>query len=210
MLFPSIERFQDLLMKKIYIILACAALAFHFVPTAAQSRFFFGMEWGLGSNISSTKKVNYLSSEGYRVNETISGFDPYLNANILLNAGMIIGKRTSISLCSGYMGISNNFRTIPLMARFNFHFNGVWEDGLYLYVSGGRGFRTPCNLAVAGVGLRTMTGPRSSVDFSIRYRGTLHKPTIYDKDSGQPIPKEKIRRNIATYSGADLSISLYF
>lgn len=169
-----------------------------------------GLEWGTGTNIYSAHRYNYISSLGYRTSEYEQGADFYLNAEILLRAGVQIGRKFNVSICSGYMGIAEDFRTVPVLGMVDFHFKGVMEDGVYVSLNVGKGFVQPCSLALAGVGYRTMIGRSSSIDFALKIRETFSRPVIRDIEDGQPVPENRIRRNIATYSALNISISLNF
>lgn len=197
-------------MKKIVLLLVsilCLAAA----PARAQMfRFNGGLEWGTGSNIYSVHRYNYISSIGYRISELEHGADFYLNAEILLRAGVQIGRKFNVSLCSGYMGIADNFRTIPVTGRVDFHFRGVREDGFYVTLDMGKGFLQSCSLVHAGAGYRTMIGRHSSIDFMLKLRETFSRPVIHDIEDGHAVPENRIRRNIATYSAMNISISLNY
>lgn len=169
-----------------------------------------GLEWGTGINIHSIHKYNYISSLGYRISEFEHGADLYLNAEILLRAGVQIGRKFNVSLCSGYMGIANDFRTVPVLGRLDFHFKGVREDGIYLSLDMGKGFVQPCYMINAGAGHRTMIGNHSSIDFKLKLRETFSRPVLHDIEDGKAVPESRIRRNIATYFAMNISVSLNF
>lgn len=197
-------------MKKVFMLLV-SILCFAVNPVKAQLlRPNCGLEWGTGSNIHSIHKYNYISSLGYRISELEQGADLYLNAEILLHAGVQIGRKFNISICSGYMGIADNFRTVPVLGRVDFHFRGVREDGIFLSLDMGKGFVQPCSMINAGAGYRTMIGNHSSIDFKLKLRETFSRPVIHDIEDGKPVPENRIRRNIATYFAMNISVSLNF
>ncbi|MCQ2182130.1 MAG: hypothetical protein MJY89_01830 [Bacteroidales bacterium] len=179
----------------------------------------FGIEWGISSNIFCNKQLNYITNDGYRIDGSESGMCFIANGHIMGSVGINASRHIDINLLSGYMGVSNSNRLIPVLLRLGYHFNGVENDGLFCFLDGGSGFhilregepaRRPIAMTDAGMGYRFVLSSRTNVEFLFNVKGTFDTLSVADPNGSGYIPDKNIRKNEAFYLTLNLGVGINF
>jgi len=179
----------------------------------------YGVEWGLSANIFYSQQLNYISAQGYRVDESGSGMKFSPNGQVMGSVGINAGDHLCLDLLSGYMGVSQNNRMIPLLLRAGYHFRGIESDGIFAFIDAGVGFHTrrsweperkPAIMADGGAGYRFVLTRRSSIDLFADVKGTFDSLMVSDPDSGEFLPEENIRKNTVFFLSVCLGVRLNF
>ena len=175
-----------------------------------------GVEWGYTQTFFLARSYNFISDDGYRVYDKSVGFHWRANAQITAQVGYILGERSLVSLCTGYMGMGKDNRLIPLALRYTFYPRAVYNDGFFLYGQGGVAWHihtTAGKTAVLGVlggGYRIRLTDTCNLDLLVGLKGLLDHPAIPDPARQGNIPEQNIRRNIAGYCALDFSVAVSF
>ena len=186
---------------------------------AQAPRVRYGLEWGITPTFIRSQDINYISAEGYRVDEDTSGFDFFANGYILADIGVNINDNAALSLYAGYAGLSDNNRVFPLLLRLSAFPKGMTTDGIFLYAEGGVGFHsaTPgagtlssAIIADTGWGYHIALSRSIGLDFQMGLRASFDHVHIKDADTGEWVPDADIRRNDARYYALCFSIGLNF
>lgn len=201
-------------------IISASVLALVCIFAQARAPFVrYGIEWGFGPEAYARIQQSFLTVEGYRLSTIQDGMEYFTSGFVMGNVGINIGEYLSVSVHSGYMGISRDNRVIPVLARVTGHINGSQADGVFVFLDGGVGFhilkedqpnRMPGAMGDAGVGysLRLSTG--MALDFSFSIRGFYDRPLITDPDTGEYITGDDIIKNDAFFINPCLSVGLRF
>lgn len=176
----------------------------------------FGLEWGYSLSFFNLRQFNYLDAEGSRVNVDERIFKAGSNAGILASFGLNVGERCNFSISSGYMGVEDNVRLVPLLAGITCVPAGIEESGFVFNVRAGAGMNVLDHtrilpLADLGLGYRISFGNGCGIDLKFILRGAYDHPSIFDPtyETGY-VPVENIRDNRAIYLSAGLSTALNF
>lgn len=198
----------------IILLAACSSAA------AARSPLLrYGLEWGFTPTLLASYHFNYISDEGYRVNDQGGGGYFAANGSILAHFGVNVTETFSLSLLSGAVGISEGNRVFPAMLRVSAYPKGVSSDGIFIFADGGVGFHadnpnTPTKknavLASLGGGYRFALSRSISFDLLASLRGAYDHASILNPDGPGYIPEQNIRRNNAGYIALNISAALTF
>ena len=175
-----------------------------------------GLEWGYTQTFFLARSYTYISDDGYRVYEKSVGFHWSANAQILAQAGYILGERSLVSLCAGYMGMGKDNRLLPLALRYTFFPRAVYNDGFFVYGQGGVAWHVHTTagktavLGVLGGGYRVRLSDTCNLDLLVGLKGLIDRPAIPDPARPGSIPEQNIRRNIAGYCALDFSVAVSF
>lgn len=188
--------------------------------TASGSAFFdrvrFSCEWGYVQSLALGYHYNILSEEGYRIDESYSGFNPYPNGMVILGVGFVPpGDLLSISLHGGYSGIHKDNRIIPATLRMSFFPKRAVNDGMFYFAEAGAGFHVPKTFKTRvslvtriGGGYRFALTRRCSIDLSATIMAAESRPPIPNPDGPGYVAEQNIRSNSATYLAASLTIAV--
>lgn len=191
-------------------------LILHAGATHAQTPFLFrfGVEWGGAYGLYTNSHFNYLTSEGYRVDESDDGYDPCFNGFLSFFVGNDISETISVSLSCGFAGLHDGLRGIPIQLRGSYFPNGSHYDSLILYGDIGADVldfeESPCFIGALGTGWRLALGGQFALDFLAGIRFCLDKPVILDPDSGEKIPAQDINACKADHLALTFSLALNF
>lgn len=182
----------------------------------ARGRIRVGVEWGYTQTFFLARSYNFISDDGYRVYEKSVGFHWSANAQVTAQAGYILGRRSLVSLCAGYMGMGRDNRLIPLALRYTFYPRTVCNDGFFFYGQGGMAWHIHTTagktaaLGVLGGGYRVRLSDTCNLDLLVGLKGLIDHPAIPDPARPGSIPEQNIRRNIAGYCALDFSVAVSF
>lgn len=191
-------------------------------PLMARTPLFrYGLEWGFTPMLYGTSHLNYIVEEGYRVDDNSSDIMFTPNAVFLVGFGVNVSENISLSIHTGYAGLSKGNRVVPLSFRATWFPKGVTSDGLICYADIGAGFhihisgriepdRSPATMAGLGTGYHFSLTRSIGLDLQIGFRESFDHALILDPDGGGYISGRNIRRNNAAFSALNMSIALTF
>lgn len=199
-------------MRKIILITLAAAL----LSTSEMmgKGFRWGVEWGASGTFHSKTSCLYTTNDGYAVEYRKVSSRLHINAALEGFVGMDFARRLNISLRSGYAGIADGERGVPLSLRQALHFGKTpTSRGASVFMEGGLFFRKKADIssfAQIGTGWRTRLSEHIALDFNLGIRISSTHPDIFDKYSGKYMPKESIRELNCLNEGFFLSTALVF
>lgn len=176
----------------------------------------FSVDWGYSQQIYKMEHFNYITDEGYRVDDGCQVFDLYPNARVSARASMLLNDYATVGLAFSYMGCGAKERMYPLMLTAAWYPKSYFEDGIFLHADAGTfipssGYsRKASIIGEIGPGYRVVLGGRFSVDFKMDLRITYTRPPIPLSDSTGYVEERNIRRNNAVYCALDFSIAVNF
>lgn len=173
-----------------------------------------GLEWGYTLTYATYQHFNYLDpSIGFRIDEKGWTAPPSSNAFILGSICYDLSEYLSVSLISGYQGISKNCRSIPVLCRAHFYLSGMYTDGFFILYDFGVNLGRPNNYGnqiQLGTGYSFVLTPHSSIALNMGLRVVYDCPDIWDPIEEHYIPEHNIRRNDAWYCALNMGIALKF
>lgn len=180
----------------------------------APGRFTFGAEWGYMCIFYSGYHYNFFAPEGYRVDPRGHGFTFRSNGEAYLHVGYDLGRRSNISLYTGFSAVEDYHHIIPVSIRYTTYYKESSKgDRWFSFADLGSGIsirKSPREIlsVKAGGGYRMSLSKDAMLDFVISLRSVLTHPDI--DYYGTMIPEEKINRNNAYASAISIGISLTF
>ena len=207
-------------MKRAAISLVAALSALFCISARAQApRVRYGLEWGISPTFMQSRDINYISAEGYRVDEDWSGHKFDVNGLVMAEFGVNLNDYFALSLYAGYAGLEKGNRVFPLLLRMSAFPKGMTSDGIIIFADGGAGFHsaipdasTPPTaiIADAGTGYHLALSRSIGLDFLLSLRGSFDHTLIKDADTGNWVPDADIRRNATRCYALCFSIGLNF
>lgn len=179
--------------------------------------FTYGIEWGYSSHIFSSYRHVYSTEEGYRAPAVSGGGWKYEgNGEILAHVGLNAGRHMNISAYTGYAGIGEGLRAVPVSLRFTCLFGHDPSAGRpFAFIEGGSGAiaggmssGVPIYSGKAGAGYRISLSDSVKLNFLLSFRLYYLHTTLYD--GIEAIPSERIYRNDNYMASIGLGINLTF
>lgn len=186
---------------------------------AGAPRLRYGLEWGCAAAFYQSRDINYITHEGYRVDDDYKGLSFEGNGHVMAEMGINLTDRLAVSVYGGYAGLSEGNRVFPVLLRACLFPEGMTEDGLFCFAEAGPGFHssTPSTttlpaaiIANAGGGYHIALSRSIGLDFELSLRGAFDHKLIKDADTGDWVPDADIRRNATRTYALCLSIGLSF
>lgn len=196
-------------------LLSLAMLLGSLESRAQKTGFRYGFEWGVSSLVMNAYHYNFLTDEGFRVNDTGIENPLISNMGILGHIDLCVADLMTFSLCSGYMGVNANRRIIPVSGRVCFSPKGCYEDGVLAFIDAGIGINSIKSdyvliLSKAGTGYRYALSPSLSLDFLVNAQVAIDHPEVWDKVAQSYVSAVHVRRSDAFYLALGVSIALTF
>ena len=196
------------------LIISVLALLMAALPASAR-RFSFGVEGALALNFASYNNMAYRTDMGYRVFDNAVHRETYPIGEVLGMATANIGKMFRMSLLSGYCGLENGLRMVPVELRGVVVFPQMTSSGSGLYLQAGGGVAFPIQerfnagaLVRGGLGYSVNLNNLARINFGFTYRMVYFNPVIYDPDTDEIIPPGDIMQNTRFVSSLCLSVSI--
>ncbi len=169
-------------------------------------------EWGGGITFLDCYSFSYLRTDGTRLkgNPCTFLFNP--NAHLLIKYDADISSQWNLSVMSGYEGIYDRTRIIPLTVRGSYFPGTCSREGRFWFLEGGTGVKTDFSTLAAlgriGWGKRFHLSEITSLDFMVSYRSALFK---YDHiDDPDEVPVDQIYTNRKITGTVSISVALRF
>lgn len=180
------------------------------------SRLRGGVEWGYTQGIWHWYHYNYLTDAMARVNSEDGRFVVSSNGHIYAYIGYQIGRRWQLDLISGWAGIWQDRRVVPIDLRATRYFSGLNNNGFKAFFEVGElishnvaGSDFPSNIMKLGGGFRIMLTSRSAVDLSLSLQRCIDHPAdIHDPAYNYDVAPDHLRRSDTSYTGINFSISI--
>lgn len=179
--------------------------------------FTFGVESSYVLTFLNFSHFNFISADGDRRDLRASTSGALSNGQLLVGGGVNMSANWNLSLYTGYCGVYDNERLIPLTARLTWLSGDSPMKGRWLvFLGGGIGFNNlekPENISVLGkigAGRRVSLNRSVKLDFLIGLQETYTHPRAYESDVGNYVPAERLRRNDAFISAVTFGLALVF
>lgn len=175
-----------------------------------------GLEWGYTSSVFEGHRFGYVTDAGARVESADQSLIYNSNGHFISYVGIETGRKLETALTTGYIGIVQGRRVVPLTVRETFFLNGSRQDGFKLFADGGLcftgTFRHQQNWIVkTGAGYRLMLGEKPAVDFSLSVHGAFdHPKSVYIHENSYTVPIQDLKRSDRQYIGINISMALSF
>lgn len=175
------------------------------------------LEWSGAFNSLYHFHHNYVNQEGSRYDLRDYGLKVNFAGEVLVSLGFNVTDNLNLSLYSGYMGLPDQHRVVPLSIRGTWYFGKEpAENRWFAYADAGVGFRASEYLrnlvspvAKAGFGYRIPLGAYANLDFFAGFQFCHFHPDILYPD-GSTVPPANIRRNNENVAGVRLGAALAF
>lgn len=177
------------------------------IPAKAWKGLRFNMDWGYRAAVYQSYSYNYIAEEGFRVDQ--HGQEAIMNSNGLLNMfiGSQLGDHAELGIFSGYEGIRQDRRVIPLGLRANWLFRGADADGPMCYIEGGAAFHSDCKATgtgTVGAGWHLQLDHGAGLEFKIGINLCGDHPPI------KGVSKENFMKSDYTYGGVSMTVGISF
>ena len=182
----------------------------------ARARFIYGLDWGYSNIVSQWHHANYISSDGFRVNQINTDFNYAPNGYCRGYAGINFPDKWALAVYGGFNGISKGRTASSFSARLSFAPSGWREDGLKFFAEDGialtETFKDKIDrLWAAGGGYRLQLSEGVGLDLSVSVQVAYDHPLrVYDKYSGELLRNENIRKSEAVYTALNIGLALSF
>lgn len=176
----------------------------------------YGIEWGYTGTIYENHRYVYLTDEGARVESDDHSAIYNSNGCFFAYAGIESWDRIQTDLVSGYMGVVQGRRVVPLMLRETVYLNGCRNDGFKLFAEGGlcltKTFKDQKSwIGRGGLGYRVMLGDKPAMDFFLTAHFVHDHPnSIYISEHSYIVPVHNIRMSDRDYAGISVGMALSF
>ena len=192
--------------------------------------FTWGFEWGSTLSFYDRSSYIFMAEEGFAVegNEFID--TPHMNAFALAFLGYYVSRDVVVSLNTGWQGIQNGRRIIPVTGRIAYTFAGLPKlpsksdeqvttsiPGLqhFVFFDTGLGISQAqlhgmTMLAKAGYGLRIPLGYGTGLDTMISFQSCYAHPEIYDNFADKKVLWSRVGKSDSVYLGVSLSMAVRF
>lgn len=175
-----------------------------------------GVEWGYTQSFWHWYHYNYLTDAMARVNSEDSEFELHQGGHIYAYLGYQIGRRWELDLISGWAGVWDGRRVVPVDLRVTRFFSGLDSNGFKAFLEAGEvishndaSSELPSNIIKLGGGYRIMITSRSSIDLAMSVHRCLDHPAgVTDPKYNYRVPASHLRRSDTAYMGISFSISL--
>lgn len=175
-----------------------------------------GIEWGYTATVYEQHCYDYISDAGSMVQS--EGHGPRYNSNgcFLSYVGIETWKKAETDLVTGYIGIVQGRRVVPVMLRETIYFNGCRSDGFKLFAEGGVALAPTFQnkqvfMARAGAGYRLMLGDKPAMDFFMSVHGAHDHPrSVYVTEHSYSVPMDDLRSSHRDCLGISVGMALSF
>ena len=201
-------------MRRKLLILSTLAVLLGVLPANAR-RFSFGIEGAVALNFASYNNVAYRTDMGYRVFDKAVHRETYAIGEVFGMATANINKMFRLSLLSGYCGLENGLRMVPIELRGVVVFPQMTQSGSGPYLQVGAGVAFPIQpqfdagaLVRGGLGYSVNLNDLARINFGFTYRMVYFNPVILDPDTDEIVPRRDIMQNTRFVSSFCFSISI--
>jgi len=192
-------------------------------------RFSWSLEWGSTLSFYDSGSYIFMAEEGFAVEGGETIINPHVNAFALISLGYNASYNTRISLGTGWQGIQEGKRIIPLTARITYVFAGLPDPAFtpeegspyvpktqhFVFFDTGAGLSQSqlhgvTLLAKAGYGMSFPLGYGMSIDTILSFQLSYAHPEIYDHFADRKVPWSMVGKSDSLYMGASLSMAVNF
>lgn len=198
--------------KRISLVWAALLLA---ATNMNAGNFKFGVEWGANAMLLKAFSYNIIDDAGSRLSEKSVGAAYHPNGTFLVSAGLETGEKCIVSINSGFSGITDGRRVIPVTLRGSLYPAGIRQDGIMYFLDGGvdfdpSGISTMGLLGSVGTGYHIVLSNKTSLNLMLHARLAVDHPKVANPDGGGYVSTENTLHSNAEYVSAGISVSLQF
>lgn len=205
------------MIRKIVLSLALVSLIPIFCGASSPDRevLHFACEWGPAFRALEFHRYNFVTDEGFRVDESGASIGFFVNGYVDFRMGVLLSDYVSMSVGTGIVGYGRKEHVIPIMVRGDYKINGYRKDGPVSFAEAGIGLspdntRPDVLLAKAGVGYRYTLGDYSGLELTLGVSAAASHPEIWSDSEMRYIPESDVRRNDAMSIALVLGIAIDF
>ena len=184
----------------------------------AQVRFAWGLEWGYTGLVMDWHRFNYYSTDGVRVDDTMTQPQYKSTGQFLLNAGVGLGNHWELGLYSGFTAVYEARKVVPYSLRITYFRKAYNMEGWKFFLDGGSAWsrsgtfnKWPILIVKTGAGYRIPIYKDFCLDFFTALQFTSDHPVhILDKYNVQPVPPGALRYSSRQGLGVTLGLALAF
>lgn len=175
----------------------------------------FGAEWGANMLFFQSSENVFLDEAGSRVMTSDKGLPLYTNGTLRCFAGIYLSDKVRLDLGTGFTGIADSRRAVPISLRANYLSGGRSSDGVTAFIDGGAGFSTLDKglvgmLLSAGAGYRKWLCRGAGLSMMLNLRLATDHPGIISPNGSGFIPEADIKRNDSVYLSTGITVSIDF
>lgn len=178
----------------------------------------FGVEWGYSATYYEYYHYNYISgADGSRIDSKDSHLNYKSNGHLYAYAGIRPADFLSIDLRSGWAGVFEGRRVMPLTLEVNFLPSGCNADGWKYSLEGGMLLTQShmtgqyAYIAKALFARRVKLSDYLCLDMGVSLQAVADHPTdVYDKSRSEIVANGNLLRSDCYYSSLNFSIGLCF
>ena len=182
-----------------------------------KERIEFGTEWGYSATFVNKYHFNYFSSVfGSRIDTREIDYTYKSNGHLYFFGGYRFSKHFAALVKTGWIGVYEGRRVMPLTAGVEFLSNGHYSDGYKIFADGGTCIAKTMPgkhniIGRAGFGRRFILDRNLAMDMSLSVQYVSDHPTdVYDYSRGVSVPFEILLRSDCQYASVNLSVGLCF
>lgn len=183
---------------------------------AEPARFRFGADWGVVPQVFHTNEATYITMVGYRVSDPFRrDFQYFTNGYMTFNAGFEFANHFALYAKTGWMGISEDYRIMPLIGELQYFFKSYMGcDSPFMMVYGGTGlhgsgFSDKIAMAGIGAGHRHCLSNSVSIDATLRIQWCGYNPLPVDEFEGI-VSRDRVIFSFANSVAVGFGLSLNF
>lgn len=176
----------------------------------------YGVEWGYSGTFWDSYHYNYTSAEGERLDSRNEHLTFKSNGHLYGFVGARFARWFAADVLVGWAGVYEGRRVVPVTLRSSVFFRGYDNDGMKVFLEGGRCFAPvfggkPIWLGKVGGGHRTMLDRHLALDFALSLQAVSDHPRdVYDPIREDVVPPGNLRRSDCAYMSLNLSVALCF
>lgn len=191
------------------------SLTCHAQKGMKTDRFHLSLEWGPSLKTLEFRHYNFLSDEGFRIDDTGVEMDLFINGFADFRVGVQVSEYISLSVGTGIVGYGRKQHVIPAMVRGDYKIRGYSNDGPISFVEAGLGFspdnwRSDVILARSGIGYRYALGETAGLEMTLGLAAAASHPEIWSNSEMRYIPESDVMRNDAITFALVLGIAIDF
>jgi len=204
------------LLVNILIFIACISSEARLPESWFFNHFNVGLEWGYTQCIARTWDYNIISEEGYRIYDEGREWMFRPNGSVLGQIGFLLNDDFVIALYSGFVGVGEDNRLMPVQLRLSWFPGPPDEDGAFFFFPGGPAFHLrqqetrPAWMFASGIGFRHRLNYDCNLDISLGLKYLNDHPLLPSPDGAGNVPAHNIRKNDAGYCALDLTLGFNF
>ena len=173
------------------------------------------LEWGITGTVYNVHDLHYTTLQGYHMEPRYTESGLHANGFVGLQAGITAGKRLQFDFCTGYYGLQDGVRSIPVGLRGTWHFRDRDMSGMLAFAEGGIGFsdenwKKNTDYVRAGTGYMLVLGAGVHLKLMLSGQLSLSHPIPYDPFDNIYVDPSRLTRSNRYSLGISVGTALGF